>query len=143
LKLYPADLNSLNQNKLNELKQYCSARTLNEPNPEFSITCTKCGYSLSDILNYTELAPNKEHELLIVQSSFISEAPEPEPEIKTETETETTILPPVAPRKIKLQVQNKFMTVQDYKTLLTSQLSALASANPNEQIELSIETLER
>ena len=137
LKLYPADLNSLNQNKLNELKQYCSARTLNEPNPEFSITCTKCGYSLSDILNYTELAPNKEHELLIVQSSFISEAPEPEPEIKTETET--IILPPVAPRKIKLQVQNKFMTVQDYKTLLTSQLSALASARPEEKIELTVE----
>ena len=141
LKLYPTDLNSLNQKKLNELKQYCSARTLNEPNPEFSITCTKCGYSLSDILNYTELAPNKEHELLIVQSSFISEASEPEPEIKTETETETetTILPPVVPRKIKLQVQNKFMTVQDYKTLLTSQLSALASARPEEKIELTVE----
>ena len=139
LKLYPTDLNSLNQKKLNELKQYCSARTLNEPNPEFSITCTKCGYSLSDILNYTELAPNKELELLIVQSSFISEAPEPEPEPEIKTETETTILPPVAPRKIKLQVQNKFMTVQDYKTLLTSQLSALASARPEEKIELTVE----
>jgi len=79
--------------------------------------------------------------LLIVQSSFISEASEPEPEIKTETETETetTILPPVVPRKIKLQVQNKFMTVQDYKTLLTSQLSALASARPEEKIELTVE----
>jgi hypothetical protein len=29
--------------------------------------------------------------------------------------------------------------VQEYKTLLSAQLSALAAANPNEQIEIAVE----
>jgi hypothetical protein len=138
LKLYPNELNTHNQKKLDDLKRYCSDRTVSEPNPEFSITCTQCGYSLSDILNYTALAPAKENELLIIQSSFITEEP-PEPEPDSDTEKPK---PPIPPRKIKLQVPSKFMTVQAYKTLLTSQLSALASARPDEKIELAIETLE-
>jgi hypothetical protein len=138
LKLYPTELNTHNQKKLDDLKRYCTDRTVGEPSLELSITCTKCGYSLSDILNYTALAPTKENELLIIQSSFIAEEPsKPEPDSNPEKPT-----PPKPPRKIKLQVPGKFMTVQEYKTLLTSQLSALASARPDEKIELAIETLE-
>ena len=33
------------------------------------------------------------------------------------------------------------MTVQEYKSLLTAQLTALAAAQPDEEIELDIETL--
>jgi hypothetical protein len=140
LKLYPTDLNNHNQKKLDDLSRYCSARTVSEPTPEFSITCTKCGYSLSDILNYTALAPTKDNELLIIQSSFITEAP-PEPEVEPEpgSDPEKPTPPPIPPRKIKLQVPDKFMTVQTYKTLLTAQLSALASARPDEKIELTVE----
>lgn len=126
---YPAGLNVHNQKKLDDLKRYCSDRIVGEPNIEFSITCKNCGYSLSDILNYTALAPNKGNDLLIIQSSFIAEAP---PE---------TGQPGKPPRKIKLQVPNKVMTVLEYKTLLTSQLSALGAARPDEEIELEIETL--
>jgi hypothetical protein len=139
LKLYPIDLNSHNQKKLDDLSRYCTDRTISEPNPEFSTTCTKCGYSLSDILNYTALAPTKENELLIIQSSFIAEVP---PEPKPGSDLEKSIPPTKPPRKIKMQVPGKFMTVQEYKTLLTSQLSALASARADEKIELAIETLE-
>jgi hypothetical protein len=140
LKLYPTDLNNHNQKKLDDLSRYCSARTVSEPTPEFSITCTKCGYSLSDILNYTALAPTKENELLIIQSSFITEVPpEPEDESEPGSDTEKPTPPPIPPRKIKLQVPDKFMTVQTYKTLLTAQLSALASARPDEKIELTVE----
>ena len=135
---YPSELNGQNQKKLDDLKRYCTDRTVGEPSLEFSITCTKCGYSLSDILNYTALAPTKENELLIIQSSFIAEAP-PEPEPDSDLEKPT---PPKPPRKIKLQVPGKFMTVQEYKSLLTTQLTALASARPDEKIELAIETLE-
>ena len=132
------------QKKLDDLSRYCTARTVSEPTPEFSITCSRCGYSLSDILNYTALAPTKENELLIIQSSFITEAPpEPEDEPELESNPEKPTPPPLPPRKIKLQVPSKFMTVQAYKTLLTSQLSALASARPDEKIELAIETLDK
>ncbi|MCD2450192.1 BREX system P-loop protein BrxC [Methylicorpusculum oleiharenae] len=135
---YPSELNVHNQKKLDDLKRYCTDRTVGEPSLDFSITCTKCGYSLSDILNYTALAPAKENELLIIQSSFIAEAP-PEPEPDSDLEKPT---PPKPPRKIKLQVPGKFMTVQEYKSLLTTQLTALASARSDEKIELAIETLE-
>ncbi|HQB53548.1 MAG TPA: hypothetical protein PLX62_11645, partial [Bacteroidales bacterium] len=77
LKGYPADLNVQNQRKLDELKRYCSDRIIKEPVLEYAITCKNCGYSLSDILNYTALAPTKDNELLILQSSFITEAPKP------------------------------------------------------------------
>ena len=128
-KNYPAELNTNNLKKLDDLKRYCSDRIVVEPSLEFSVICEKCGYSLSDMLNYTALAPNKGTDLLTIQSSFITEAPSDKP--KT----------PKPPRKIKLQVPGKVMTVQEYKALLTAQLTALAAARPDEKIELDIDIL--
>lgn len=138
LKGYPADLNVQNQRKLDELNRYCSDRIIKEPVLEYAITCKNCGYSLSDILNYTALAPTKDNELLILQSSFITEAPKPEPD----TGGESPDQPPVSkkPRKVRFQVTSKVMTVQEYKLLLTAQLTSLAAASPDEEIELDIET---
>jgi hypothetical protein len=132
LKNYPADLNAVNARKLEELKRYCEARNVGEPSLDFSITCKTCGYSLSDILNYIALAPNKAHELVVIQSSFIDESP------VTETDN-PEVVTSKAPRKIKLQIPSHAMSVQEYKTLLSAQLSALAAANPNEQIEIAVE----
>jgi hypothetical protein len=136
LKGYPAELNVHNQKKLDELNRYCSDRIIKEPVLEYSISCKNCGYSLSDILNYTALAPTKENELLIIQSSFITEAPQPEPETGGDQ-------PPVPkkPRKVRFQVTSKVMTVQEYKSLLTTQLALLTTARPDEEIELDIETI--
>jgi len=137
LKACPADPNVQNQRKLNELKRYCSDRIIKEPVLEYSISCKSCGYSLSDILNYTALAPNKESELLIIQSSFITEAPQPE----TETGGTPDQPPaPKSPRKVRFHLTRKVMTVQEYKSLLTTQLTSLAAARPDEEIELDIET---
>lgn len=135
-KNYPAELNIQNQKKLESLKKYCSDRIVGEPNLEFSITCKDSGYSLSDILNYTALAPTKDSELLILQSGFITEAP---PEAGAEQPGKPA--KPAPPRKIKLLVPSKVMTVQEYKSLLTVQLTALAAAKPDEEIELDIEIL--
>lgn len=138
LKGYPAELNVQNQKKLDELKRYCSDRVIKEPVLEYAITCKNCGYSLSDILNYTALAPNKGSELLIIQSSFITEAPKPEPDTGG---TQDQPSAPKKPRKVRFEVTNKIMTVQEYKSLLTAQLTSLAAARPDEEIELDIETL--
>jgi len=137
LKGYLAELNVQNQKKLDELKRYCSDRIIKEPVLEYAITCKNCGYSLSDILNYTALAPNKESELLIIQSSFIAEAPKPEPDTGGMPDQPPA---PKKPRKIRFQVTNKVMTVQEYKSLLTAQLTSLAAASPDEEIELDIDT---
>jgi hypothetical protein len=138
LKGYPAALNTQNQRKLDELKRYCSDRVIKEPVLEYAITCKNCGYSLSDILNYTALAPTKDNELLILQSSFIAEAPKPEPDTGGGTPDQPPA--PKKPRKVRFQVTSKVMTVQEYKLLLTAQLTSLAAARPDEEIELDIET---
>lgn len=139
LKGCPAELNTQNQRKLDELKRYCSDRIIKEPVLEYAITCKNCGYSLSDILNYTALAPTKDNELLILQSGFIAEAPKPEPD--TGGGSPDPLPAPKKPRKVHFQVTSKVMTVQEYKSLLAAQLTSLAAARPDEEIELDIETL--
>lgn len=139
LKGYPAALNAQNQRKLDELKRYCSDRVIKEPVLEYAISCKNCGFSLSDILNYTALAPTKDNELLILQSGFIAEAPKPEPDTGGGSPDQPPA--PKKPRKIRFQVTSKIMTVQEYKSLLTAQLTSLAAARPDEEIELDIETL--
>ena len=134
---YPPELNTGNLGKLETLKSYCSKRIVEEPGLEYSISCAICGYSLSDILNYTALAPSKENELLIIQTRFVKEAP-PQPEPGTGGTAEPG---PKPPRRIKLQVPGNIMTVEQYKTLLTAQLTALIGAHGDEKIELDIETL--
>jgi len=139
---YPVELNVANLKKLESLKQYCSDRIIAEPKLEFSISCANCGYSLSDVLNYTALAPTKESELVIIQSGFVVQAP-PSPQPQPDPGVGQTAEPGPAkpPRKIKLQLPGKAITVQEYKTFLTTQLTALAAAQPDEEIELDIETL--
>ncbi len=137
-KNYPAELNTQQLSKLESLKRYCADRIIAEPNLEFSVSCSICGFSLSDILNYTALAPNKENDLVIIQSGFVANAPPPpDPGGLGTAEPD----PPKPPRKIKLQVPGKVMTIQKYKSFLTTQLTALATARPDEEIELDIETL--
>jgi hypothetical protein len=137
LKGYPPELNVQNQKKLDDLKRYCADRIVKEIVLEYSITCSKCGYSLSDILNYTALAPTKDNELLIIQSSFIAEAPKPKPATGDDSPNQ----PPVSKklRKVHFQIPSKVMTVQEYKSLLTAQLRSLAAARSDEEIELEIE----
>jgi len=139
---YPVELNVANLKKLESLKQYCSDRIIAEPKLEFSISCSNCGYSLSDIMNYTALAPTKESELVIIQSGFVVQAPPTHQHHSDPGVGETKEPPPAKPpRKIKLQLPGKAITVQEYKTFLTTQLTALAAAQPDEDIELDIETL--
>ena len=128
LKNYPVELNIQNDRKLDELKRYCKDRIIEEPVLE---------YSLSDMLNYTALSPTKNNELLIIQSSFISEAPKEVTESGVGDDSQIH----KNPRKVQFQIASRIMTVQEYKSLLTAQLSLLASAKPEEEIELDIEIL--
>ncbi len=137
LQNYPAELNLQNKTKLDNLRTYCSDRIINDLVLEFSITAKNCGFSLTDILNYTALAPTKESELLIIQSSFIQEAPTVTPSNPSAPEQPPA---PKKPRKVRFPLPNKVMTVGEYKSLLVAQLSAMAAARPEEEIELDIDT---
>ncbi|MGR5538038.1 BREX system P-loop protein BrxC [Vibrio campbellii] len=150
LKGYPVTPNQQNQQKLTELKAYVEKRVINEPVLDYNVTCANCGFSLSDILNYTTQAPLKENDLLIIQSSFVKEEPKPDPvpvptggETGGKVEPEITTKPePKAPRKVTFAVTKKVMTVQAYKELLTKQLTALAAAQPDDEIELTVDISE-
>lgn len=131
LKGYPTELNVQSQKKLDELKRYCSDRVIKDPVLEYAITCKNCGYSLSDILNYTALAPTKDNELLILKSSFIAEAPKPD--------TTTAPNEPKLPRKMKLNISGQKMTVGEYRKVLSGQLQSLAGMNDADEIELEID----
>ncbi len=124
LKKYPKIINTENQNKLDELKQYCMARNIKEPVLEYSVKCKNTGYSLSDIMNYTALVQNKENELMIRENSFVIE------------ETRQVN----ATRKVLLTIKIKNMTVGEYRNILGKQLGALAGCNDNDEIVLTIET---
>lgn len=159
LKSYPVAPNQQNQQKLDVLKNYADKRVVGEPLLEYSISCSNSGFSLSDILNYTVQAPLKDSELLIVQSSFIIEEPQPDEGVQPEpvptpqptpnpglagsepapAPTPVPTPAPKQPRKVALKVPSKVMTVQEYKTLLTTQLTALAAAKPDDEIELLID----
>ncbi len=130
---YPAELNKQNLAQLEVLQRYAADRTVQLPELEYSTTCKKCGYSLSDMLNYTALVTSKDNDLLIIQSRFIKESTPP-PESGANGQPS-----PKIPRKVKLQVPGKVMTVKVYKSLLTNQLTALAAAHPDDEIELNIE----
>ena len=131
LQTYPAELNQHNQQSLAALKRYCGDRLVEEPALDFGITCKKSGYSLSDVLNYRALAPSKESELLIIQSSFKREAP---PVIEPD---ELGVIPQ-PPRKVKVKLPAKVTTVANYRTWLQSELQKLTAASPQEEIELEI-----
>ena len=139
IKTYPAGPNMQNLQKLENLKTYADKRVVGEPALEFSVTCSNSGYSLSDILNYTAQAPLKDNELLIIQSSFIKEVPEPSPPPTPDGDEPKPIPATKKPMKITFSVSSSIMTVQAYKTLLTSQLAVLAVAKPEDKIELHID----
>lgn len=136
LKGYPADLNVQNQRKLDELKRYCSDRIIKEPVLEYAITCKNCGYSLSDILNYTALAPTKDNELLILQSGFIAEAPKPEPDTGGVSPDQPPA--PKKPRQVRLNIHSQKITVGEYRKVLSGQLQALAGLSDSDEIELEV-----
>jgi len=151
---YPKNLNTHNATQLNTIKKYCQDRVLTEPELSFSISCKNSGFSLSEILTSTELVPSKENDLLIVENSFVSEPPpQPKPTpvpvppqgVKPSVGEPIPVPPtPVqakAPRKLKLSIPSGNMTVREYKNILTAQLRALASAQPDEKIELDLSSI--
>ena len=152
LKGYPIAPNKSNQQKLEALKVYVEKRIVSEPLLENNVTCVNCGFSLSDILNYTAQSSLKANDLVIIQSGFIKEEPKPEPtpvvlptggDASRITKPETTAKPtPKMPRKVTFAVTKKVMTVQVYKELLTKQLTALAAAQPDDEIELIVDISE-
>ena len=128
LKKYPLELNVQNEKKLQDLKLYADSRIVKDLKLEYSIECQNCHFTLSEIMNYIELAPSKDADLMMIQNSFVQEAPKPEESGK-----------PKEPKKVRLNITNKVMTVKEYRVLLSNQLKLLAGAGDDEQVEINID----
>jgi hypothetical protein len=94
---------------------------------EYHIECQDSKFSLSDILNYIDLAPSKEAELQIIKGSFVKEAPAPPKPGE-----------PKKPKKISLSIPKKVMTTKAYRNILALQLQKMAGMDNDEEIEISI-----
>ncbi len=124
---YPANLNTINSNKLKSLDAYCKDRIVKGVKLEYQIICQDSKYSLSDILNYIALAPTKDTELQMIIGDFVKEAPKPEdPE------------QPKQPKKMQLNITKKVMTAKEYKAILAGQLQAMAGMDNDDEIELTL-----
>ena len=134
-KNYPIDLNAMNKAKLESLKAFCSQRIMGDPEIDQSVSCSKTGYSLSDILNYTQLLPMKETDLQVIQNSYLKIAPNTAAEPGHEKSEKANN----GPRKISFEIPAKILTVKEYRSLLHKQITALASAADDEQIEIDID----
>lgn len=147
LSAYPKEPNIQNQNKLNTLKTYVKSKIIkaDDVELEYHTECKICSYSLSDVLNYIEIAPTKDSELFILQSNFITvlpTLPEPKPEVPhAKAGEDTPPLPPKpqAPKKIAFKMSKKVMSIREYKELLSNQLRALAGQNDDDTIEITLE----
>ena len=102
-----------------------------EPTLEFSIQCRTCGFSLAEAITYTELIGQKANDLLVLEAGFVKVEAQPD-QVQGDPATKK-------PRKVSLHIAKKVMTVQEYKTLLTKQLSSLASSKPDDEIEVEIQ----
>src|SRR5690554_1134243 len=124
---FPADLNKDNAAKLNNLMVYCSNKVIDGVRLEYHIECQDSKFSLSDILNYIELAPSKEAELEMIKGSFVKEAPKPQ-----------TPGQPKQPKKMQLGIAKKVMTAGEYRKLLAAQIQAMAGMPDDEEVEVTI-----
>ncbi|WP_075603947.1 BREX system P-loop protein BrxC [Saccharicrinis aurantiacus] len=127
---YPAELNRDSKSKLDSLLIYCENRIVSGVHLEYHIECQDSKYSLSDILNYIALAPNKESELMLISGSFIKEAPK-----KTEPgEPEK----PKQPKKMQFNIAKKVMTAGEYRNLLAIQIQAMAGMPDDDEVEVNV-----
>jgi hypothetical protein len=124
---YPAELNKNSSERLYKLKSYCKTKIIDKVRLEYHINCQDSNYSLSDILNYIDLAPSKATELELIKSSFIKEAPKP-----------PTPGQPKQPKKMQLTLIKKVMKASEYRKILAAQIQGMAGLNDDDEVEVTL-----
>lgn len=130
LQAYPEALNRSAARELHSLEEYAQNRIVNEVRPEYQITCKLCHFSLSDMLNYFELADSKKAGLMVIKNSFVKEKTQPVPVQEGKAEQ------PRAPRKLQLEIPKPEMTVKAYRDLLAQQLQSIAGMDNDDLVEI-------
>jgi hypothetical protein len=126
-KNYPQELNTENSSKLKALLDYCTPKIIDGVRLEYHIECQDSKFSLSDIINYTDIAPTKAAELELIKGGFVKEAP-PAPEPGK----------PKPPKKMQLAISKNVMTAGEYRKLLAAQIQGMAGMPDDDEVEVTL-----
>lgn len=129
---YPEELNESNIRKIDNLIDYFNKRIVNKINIDFQINCKNCNFTLSDMVNFTDLSTQRSNELIVIKASFIKEKSTP-----YSIDNSNKVM--IEPKKIKIKFENKIITVNEYRNILTQHLQTIAGMDNEEKIELILD----
>lgn len=128
---YPEELNKILRAQVKGIADYAEKRRNVAVNLDYTIKCSNCHYSLSEMINYSALAPQKISELQVAEMSIVKEAPPaPDPAVDPTPK-------PKAPKRISLKISRQ-TTVGDLKKMLQLQLQQVAGMQDSEEIEIDL-----
>ncbi len=132
---YPKDLNRGLLTQVQGIIDYASKRMNGEVKLDYTIKCSNCHFSLSEMNNYTVLAPQKRSELQVAEMSIVKEAP-PAP-APVPPGTPTPAPESKLPKRLSLKIPRN-TTVGDFKKMLQVQLQQVAGMQDSDEIEIDI-----
>lgn len=116
--------------------EYATKRINGEVKLDYTIKCSNCHLSLSEMENNTALVTNKLSELQVVEMSIVKEAPPPPTKEKRESGGGSPP-PPKTPKKLSLKIVRN-TTVGDFKKMLQVQLQQVAGMHDTDEIEIDL-----
>jgi len=122
----PKELNRELYDQAIMLQQYAENRMLKEVSIHFTIQDQSSHFTLSDILSSIALYETKNTELQIIASS-----------IQTNPSTPTDSPKPMKTKIKRKFLQNRNITVKEYREWLKTELQSMASLQPEDEIEWS------
>lgn len=131
----PKGLNNDALYKANRLIQYAEDRNKSTVRIEDEVKNLENNFTYSEVLSFIDLYPRKQIDIEIIQSSLVREAPMSVSKVEEPT-IATTIPTKPQPRTYSTRLPKNKMTVASYKNWLHNELQKLATANPDDQIEI-------
>ena len=135
IKKYPEELNRSLLVQVKAIADYADKRCNDTVSLDYTIKCSNCHLSLSEMINNTALAPQKLSELQVAGMSIVKEAP-PAPEPTDDTDDSPLPTPvPKPPKRLSLKISRQ-TTVGDFKKMLQLQLQQVAGMQDSDEIEI-------
>lgn len=141
IKKFPEELNRSLLIQVKAITDYAVKRINDSVSLDYTIKCSNCHLSLSEMINNTSLVPHKLSELEVAGMSIVKEAP-PAPELPVAipgSEGPTTLIQPQVvpklPKKLSLKISHH-TTVGEFKKMLQIQLQHVAGMQDADEIEI-------
>jgi predicted nucleic acid-binding Zn-ribbon protein len=138
---YPEALNRNLFAQVKAITDYAEKRRNDAVNLDYTIRCSNCHFSLSEMKNNTALVPQKMAELLVAEMSILKEAPpapEPTPTPIPRGSSASSPTPaPKPPKRLSLKISRR-TTVGDFKKMLQLQLQQVAGMQDSDEIEIDL-----